>query len=54
MFWGEKCNVQIDYASTALLTANLRLLRNVAPLLTNLKKIICTKLIFLNLVYYLL
>ena len=36
MFWG-KCNVHPDCALTALLTANLRLLRNVAPL-TNFKE----------------
>ena len=35
---GGKCTVQLDSALTALLTANMRLLRNVAPLMTNLKK----------------
>ena len=36
MFWGGgKCTVQLHCALTALLTANMRLLRNVAPLLTN-------------------
>ena len=35
---GGKYTVQLDCALTALLTANMRLLRHVAPLLTNSKK----------------